>query len=111
MIPSRFHSLSALAALSLATLVYAANDADQTESPDSNDAPPAEPAQNDSVKIPVIPPLAKWTFESKEAGALSSGAKIADDGPQAPMYPNFPKGNKALSLEGKSGALTVKETD
>jgi len=107
MIPSRFQSLSALAGLSLVTLVYAANDADPA---DSNDAPAVEPAQNDSVKIPIIPPLAKWTFDSKEAGDLSGQAKIADDGPQAPIYPAFPNGNKALSLTGQNGALTVKET-
>jgi hypothetical protein len=112
MIPYRHQASAAIAAVSLAAIAFAANDADQADAPESaNDAPPQEAAsQNDSVKIPVIPPLAKWTFDSTEPGQIV-GAKINGDGPQAPVYPAFPKGNKALSLEGKNGSYTIKESD
>ncbi len=111
MSPFRFHSFATLALLSLAPLSHAANDADPSAA-DGNDAPPQEaPAQNDSMKIPVLPPLAKWTFETAEPGKTAGKTTIAPDGPQAPMYPGFPKGNKALTLEGQTGSYTVKESD
>ena len=112
MIPYRLQASAAIAAASLAAVAFAANDADQADAPDStNDAPPQEaPSQNDSVKIPVIPPLAKWTFDGKEPGK-NVGAKVNPDGPQAPVYPSFPQGNKSLSFEGKDGSYTVKESD
>ncbi len=110
MTPFRLHSLFALAAFSVASPALAVTDGADAPA-DSNDAPPQEaPAQNDSVKTPVIPPLAKWTFDTTEPGKMSGQAVIAE-GPEAPMYPGFAKGNKALSLEGKNGAITVTEAD
>lgn len=110
MIPLRLKISASLAAVASIAAALAANDADTADS--GNDAPPQEPpAQNDSVKIPVIPPLAKWTFEATEPGKISGKAAIHANGPQPPMYPSFAKGNKALSLEGVQGAYTVKESD
>lgn len=114
MSPLRTKPIHLLAAASLAAFAFAANDADiadSADSADSNDAPPQEAAQNDSVKIPVVPPLAKWTFEKDGPGTLRGSAKITPDGPQEPMYPAFAKGNKALSLEGRNSSLAVKESD
>jgi hypothetical protein len=101
-----------LAAASAVAIAFAANDAEQADSPDSaNDTPPQEAAQNDSVKIPVIPPLVKWSFDTSFPGKLGGKAKVAGNGPQAPMYPSFAAGNKALDLEGGDGSIQVKETD
>ncbi len=112
MSPLRSTTHLTLAALSAVAIAFAANDADQADSPDSaNDAPPQEAAQNDSVKIPVIPPLVKWTFDGDFPGTPGGQAKISGNGPQAPMYPSFAPGNKALDLEGGDGAILVKESD
>ncbi|RYD34174.1 MAG: hypothetical protein EOP87_09695, partial [Verrucomicrobiaceae bacterium] len=112
MSPLRSSTYLTLAAISAVAITFAANDADQADSPDSaNDAPTQEAAQNDSVKIPVIPPLAKWTFDGEFPGKPGGQAKISENGPQAPMYPSFAAGNKALDLEGGDGAIRVKETD
>lgn len=68
-------------------------------------------AQNDSTPMPKVTPLVKWTFESKEAGELKGKAVIDAQGPQAPIYPSFAKGNKAAVFTGQESYIQVREKD
>ncbi len=71
----------------------------------------ANDAQNDSTDTPHGKPLVKWNFDEPVVGTWQGTPKIEAQGPQAPMFPNFAKGNKAASFPMKSGALVVKESD
>ncbi|WP_243838987.1 DUF1553 domain-containing protein [Prosthecobacter fusiformis] len=68
-------------------------------------------AQNDSTPIPKVTPLVKWTFDAKEPGVLKGKASIDATGPQKPIYPGFPKGNKAAVFTGKDSYIQVREAD
>ncbi len=68
-------------------------------------------AQNDSTPIPHVVPLVKWTFDAREPGALKGKAGIEAVGPQKPVYPGFPKGNKAAVFTGKDSYIQVAETE
>ena len=68
-------------------------------------------AQNDSTDAPHGKPALKWTFDDPVVGTWQGKPKIEAQGPQAPMFPDFPKGNKAASFPMKNGALVVKESD
>ena len=68
-------------------------------------------AQNDSSPVPHITPLIKWTFDTQEPGTPSSKTLINPTGPQKPIYPGFPVGNKAAVFTGKDSLITVKESD
>lgn len=72
---------------------------------------PKDAAQNDSSPVPVVAPVAKWTFEGKQPGVLKGKASLQPVGPQKPIYPGFPAGNPALALDGKDGFLQVAEKD
>lgn len=67
-------------------------------------------AQNDSTPIPHVTPLIKWTFEGKEPGELKGKATIEAVGPQSPIYPGFPVGNKAAVFTGKDSYIQVSES-
>lgn len=71
----------------------------------------ALPAANDAPDTPSIAPLAKWTFDKDVVGTWSGKPKIEAQGPQQPIFANFPKGNKAAYFSGKEASLTVKESD
>ncbi len=79
-------------------IVWAANDSKDT-------------AQNDSTPIPRVSPLVKWTFDQNEPGTFHGKAEIKAEGPQKPMYPGFPAGNKAAAFTSKDGFIQVKESD
>ena len=68
-------------------------------------------AQNDSSPVPVVEPVAKWTFEGREPGTLKGKAALQPLGPQKPIYPGFATGNMALALDGREGFLQVTEKD
>lgn len=68
-------------------------------------------AQNDSTPVPKVSPLVKWTFETKEAGELKGKATLEATGPQKPVYPGFPQGNKAAVFTGKDSWIQVREAD
>ena len=87
-----------LSFLTLAASAWAASD-------------PKDGAQNDSSPVPVVEPVVKWTFGGGEPGALKGKAVLQPVGPQEPIYPDFPKGNPALVLDGKDGFLQVTEKD
>jgi hypothetical protein len=80
------------------SFVHAANDA-------------TSDAQNDVADTPQHTPIARWTFDDAVAGTWAGTPKIDAQGPQTPMFPNMPKGNKAAYFSGKDSALTVKESD
>ncbi|MCW0217199.1 MAG: DUF1549 domain-containing protein, partial [Prosthecobacter sp.] len=67
-------------------------------------------AQNDSTPIQHVTPLIKWTFEGKEPGELKGKAAIEAVGPQSPIYPGFPVGNKAAVFTGKDSYIQVSES-
>lgn len=92
-------SIPLLLALSLCTAFVAAKD-------DAKDS-----AQNDSSPVPKIAPLIKWTFEGKEPGTLIGKTVIDASGPQKPIYPAFPIGNKAAVFTDKDSHIQVKESD
>ncbi|MFZ4766899.1 MAG: DUF1549 domain-containing protein, partial [Roseimicrobium sp.] len=76
-------------------------------------ADPDEP-QNDSKDTPRVTsakPLVKWTFDADEPGTWTGKKIIEAQGPQKPLYPAFPVGNKAAQFTGKDSFLTVKESD
>ena len=78
------------------------------------DAPDANEPQNDSKDTPRatnVKPLVKWTFDADEPGTWKGRKVIEPQGPQKPMYPAFPAGNKAASFTGKDSFITVKESD
>jgi Protein of unknown function (DUF1553)/Protein of unknown function (DUF1549)/Planctomycete cytochrome C/Concanavalin A-like lectin/glucanases superfamily len=87
-----------LTPLALALSVHAANDA-------QNDSQPG------AAEAANFKPLVKWTFDEPVVGKWSGKPKIEAQGPQQPMFPNMPKGNKAAFFSGKDSALTVKESD
>lgn len=82
-----------------------------TATPADSGSDAKDTAQNDSVVIPQVAPLVKWTFEGQEPGTLQGKAVINDQGPQAPLYPGFAKGNKAAQFTGKDSFIRVKEAD
>jgi len=99
---SRWFTLTAAALAALATL-RAANDPQDPDEP-----------QNDSKGTSVLPnvkPLAKWTFDADEPGTWKGTKDIQPQGPQKPLYPAFPAGNKAAHFSGKDSLITVKEGD
>lgn len=93
------HSIHLFLFLSLSSSLTAAKD-------DAKDS-----AQNDSTPVPQVSPLVKWTFEGKEPGTLMGKAVIDASGPQKPIYPAFPTGNKAAVFSGKDSHIRVKESD
>ena len=78
------------------------------------DAPDANEPQNDSKDTPRVTnvrPLVKWTFGADEPGTWTGKKAIEPQGPQKPVHPTFPVGNKAASFSGKDTFITVKESD
>ncbi|HEY2573069.1 MAG TPA: LamG-like jellyroll fold domain-containing protein, partial [Verrucomicrobiaceae bacterium] len=72
---------------------------------------PIDSPQNDSLESLHGKPVASWNFEGEVIGTWQGQPKIGPSGPQQPMFPNFPKGNKAAMFSGKDSALIVKECD
>jgi hypothetical protein len=73
----------------------------------------ANDAQNDSKENPKAAdykPIAKWTFDAKEAGKWK-GKEQLEDGPLPPTFPAFQAGNKAAYFGGANTAIVVKESD
>ncbi|OAI57208.1 hypothetical protein AYO49_02610, partial [Verrucomicrobiaceae bacterium SCGC AG-212-N21] len=80
----------------------------------ANDPPDADEPQNDSKDTPRVKdvkPLIKWSFDGDEPGKWTGKKVIEAQGPQKPLYPAFPSGNKAAQFSGKDSAVTVKESD
>ena len=58
------------------------------------------------------PQVARWEFDGKDSVALQAhgGVKFGQAGPAAPEFPNLPKGNKAIRLDGKGARLMLSDT-
>jgi hypothetical protein len=78
-------------------------------SPAANDV--ANDAQNDSKSPTQLKPLLHWSFDTPEIGTWTGTKKIEPAGPQSPIYPLFPKDNKAAYFPGNGASLVVKESD
>lgn len=102
MFSTRVYLLFPAAALFLTTPVF---------SLESNDSAAEAPAQNDSVVVPEIPALAKWTFDRFEPGKRVGKAALSEEGPQPPVYPSFSEGNKAMAFPGNDAGFRVAEKD
>src|SRR4051812_13998654 len=80
----------------------------------ANDVQEPDEPQNDSKGTSLVPhvkPLVKWTFDTNEPGVWKGKKVIEAQGPQKPLYPAFPAGNKAAQFSGKDSSITVKESD
>lgn len=64
-------------------------------------------AGNDSGPDPAKP-VAVWRFDGvKEPGTWTGKPKLDEQGPRAPVFPDFSKDNKAVLLSGKGESLVV----
>src|SRR6187402_763824 len=80
----------------------------------ANDVPDPDEPQNDSKGTSIVPkvnPLIKWTFDADEPGTWKGKKVVEAQGPQKPLYPGFPAGNKAAQFSGKDSSITIKESD
>lgn len=57
------------------------------------------------------PRVARWDFDGKDSFDLQAhgGVKFGQAGPTAPEFPNLPKGNKAIRLDGKGARLMLSD--
>ncbi|TLD69527.1 DUF1553 domain-containing protein [Phragmitibacter flavus] len=111
---SRFIILTLCILVLPANLVLSAAN-DSGDSGDKTPTPTEPTTNNDSVVIPKVAPVAKWTFDTPDSkpkpGTLEGKAAIAPAGPQTPTYPAFPAGNQAATFTGKDSSIRVKESE